>query len=364
MPPTDHNAPDPLVPPRRSTAGSAAGNTGNGTTGTPNAAATPDKVTDTGNATNTANTTTAGNPNDVASAAPATTANDGSAVCAPTEGGYSLWRISFEKLRANRTAMTAAGFLLVVLLLCFIAPLLLPVSALEQNLALGATPPSLRHWLGTDELGRDLLARLLVGGRISFAVGFLATAVSLLIGVAYGVLSGLAGGLVDRVMMRFVELVQALPFIIFVILLVTLFGRQLWLIFIAIGAVEWLTMARIIRTQVLELKSRTFVQAAQVMGQPPLRIATRHLLPNLFGLIIVYASLTVPAVILLESLLSFLGLGVQAPMTSWGDLLKVGAENMEEYPWQLIFPAALFCLTLLSLNTLGDALREAFDPRS
>lgn len=279
-------------------------------------------------------------------------------------GGNSLWAISAAKLRANRAAMISAAFLAVVLVLCIAGPLLLPVSAQEQNLARGATPPSAEHWFGTDELGRDLLARLLSGGRISFAVGFLATAVSLLIGVAYGVLSGLAGGWVDRVMMRFVELVQALPFIIFVILLVTIFGRHLWLIFIAIGAVEWLTMARIIRTQVMELKSRTFVQAAQVMGQSPLRIATSHLLPNLAGLIIVYASLTVPAVILLESLLSFLGLGVQAPMTSWGDLLKIGAENMEEYPWQLIFPAAAFCLTLLSLNTLGDALREAFDPRS
>lgn len=279
-------------------------------------------------------------------------------------GGNSLWRISMEKLRANRAAMLAAVFLLGVLVLCLIGPLLLPGSAQAQNLARGATPPSLQHWFGTDELGRDLFARLLQGGRISFAVGFLATAVSLLIGVAYGVLSGLAGGWLDRVMMRFVELVQALPFIIFVILLVTLFGRNLWLIFIAIGAVEWLTMARIIRTQVLELKSRTFVQAARVMGQSPCRIAIKHLLPNLAGLIIVYASLTIPAVILLESLLSFLGLGVQAPMTSWGDLLKIGAENMEEYPWQLVFPAIVFCLTLLSLNTLGDALREAFDPRS
>lgn len=260
--------------------------------------------------------------------------------------------------------MLSAAFLLLMLCLCLLGPLFLSLDAEQQNLARGATPPSAQHWLGTDELGRDLLARLLVGGRISFAVGFLATAVSLLIGVAYGMLSGLLGGWVDRLMMRFVELVQALPFIIFVILLVTLLGRKFWLIFIAIGAVEWLTMARIIRTQVLELKSRTFVQAAQVMGQSPLRIATAHLLPNLAGLIIVYASLTIPAVILLESLLSFLGLGVQAPMTSWGDLLKVGAENMEEYPWQLVFPAITFCLTLLSLNTLGDALREAFDPRS
>lgn len=275
-----------------------------------------------------------------------------------------MWRLSLEKLRANRAAMLSAAFLLLMLCLCLLGPLFLSLDAEQQNLARGATPPSAQHWLGTDELGRDLLARLLVGGRISFAVGFLATAVSLLIGVAYGMLSGLLGGWVDRLMMRFVELVQALPFIIFVILLVTLLGRKFWLIFIAIGAVEWLTMARIIRTQVLELKSRTFVQAAQVMGQSPLRIATAHLLPNLAGLIIVYASLTIPAVILLESLLSFLGLGVQAPMTSWGDLLKVGAENMEEYPWQLVFPAITFCLTLLSLNTLGDALREAFDPRS
>lgn len=287
----------------------------------------------------------------------------GSANALRLRSGNSLWRQSLLRLRGNRAAMLSAWFLLIMLVLCFVGPLFFGGQAHSQNLELGASAPSAEHWLGTDELGRDLFARILIGGRISFAVGLLATAVSLLIGVIYGMLSGLAGGWVDRLMMRFVELIQALPFIIFVILLVTFFGRQFWLIFIAIGAVEWLTMARIIRTQVLELKERTFVQAARVLGQSPLRVATRHLLPNLLGLIIVYASLTVPAVILLESLLSFLGLGVQAPMTSWGDLLKTGAENMEEYPWQLIFPALFFSLTLLALNTLGDALREAFDPR-
>lgn len=287
----------------------------------------------------------------------------GSASALRLRSSNSLWRQSLLRLRGNRAAMLSAWFLLIMLVLCFVGPLFFGGQAHSQNLELGASAPSAAHWLGTDELGRDLFARILIGGRISFAVGLLATAVSLLIGVIYGMLSGLAGGWVDRLMMRFVELIQALPFIIFVILLVTFFGRQFWLIFIAIGAVEWLTMARIIRTQVLELKERTFVQAARVLGHSPLRVATRHLLPNLLGLIIVYASLTVPAVILLESLLSFLGLGVQAPMTSWGDLLKTGAENMEEYPWQLIFPALFFSLTLLALNTLGDALREAFDPR-
>lgn len=260
--------------------------------------------------------------------------------------------------------MTGLIYLGIMGLLCLLAPWIAPYPYEQTNLALGATPPSSAHWLGTDMLGRDLLSRLLYGGRVSFAVGLLATAVSLGIGVIYGMISGYAGGLLDRAMMRFVEIVYSLPFVIFVILLVTLFGRNLWLIFVAIGAVEWLTMARIVRGEVVSLRQRAFVEAARCLGQCGSGIMSKHLLPNLLGVIVVYATLTVPAVMLLEAFISFLGLGVQAPMTSWGDLIKVGAENMEEYPWLLLYPSLAFSLTLFSLNFLGDGLREAFDPRA
>ncbi len=281
-----------------------------------------------------------------------------------TRPGLSLTGRAWRRLARNKMALAGLCFLVVMATLCFAAPLIAPYPYEETNLALGPTAPSAEHWLGTDMLGRDLLSRLLYGGRISFAVGLLATAVALSIGVVYGMISGYAGGLLDRAMMRFVEIVYSLPFVIFVILLVTLFGRNLWLIFIAIGAVEWLTMARIVRGEVVSLRQRAFVEAARCLGQRGGGIMRRHLLPNLLGIIVVYATLTIPAVMLLEAFISFLGLGVQAPMTSWGDLIKVGAENMEEYPWQLIFPSIVFAVTLFSLNFLGDGLREAFDPRA
>lgn len=278
--------------------------------------------------------------------------------------GLSLSGRAWGRLARNKMALGGLFFLIVMASLCFLAPLIAPYPFEETNLQLGPTPPSAEHWLGTDMLGRDLLSRLLYGGRISFAVGLLATAVAMSIGVIYGMISGYAGGLLDRAMMRFVEIVYSLPFVIFVILLVTLFGRNLWLIFIAIGAVEWLTMARIVRGEVVSLRQRAFVEASRCLGQSNGGIMKKHLLPNLLGVIVVYATLTVPAVMLLEAFISFLGLGVQAPMTSWGDLIKVGAENMEEYPWLLIFPSLAFSLTLFSLNFLGDGLREAFDPRA
>ncbi|MEO0793575.1 MAG: ABC transporter permease subunit [Verrucomicrobiota bacterium] len=275
----------------------------------------------------------------------------------------SPWADAWNRWLHNKLAVTGAIVLTAIVALCLIGPVFLSVDYQDTNLELGAQAPSAAHWMGTDTLGRDLFARVLYGGRISFAVGLLATIVSLLIGVVYGLGSGLSGGNTDRAMMRGVEIIQALPFVIFVILLVTFFGRHFWLIFVAIGAVEWLTMARIVRGQALELKVREFVQAARALGQSESQIAARHLLPNLASVIIVYGTLTVPSVMLLEAFISFLGLGVQAPMTSWGDLLKVGAENMEEYPWQLVFPALFFSATLFSLNAVGDGLRDAFDPR-
>jgi oligopeptide transport system permease protein len=243
-------------------------------------------------------------------------------------------------------------------------PMLSSYSYEQTNLDYGPQAPNAAHWLGTDTLGRDLLIRVLYGGRISLAVGFLATAVSLCIGVLYGAVSGFIGGKVDAVMMRLVDVLYALPFTIFVILLTVAFGRDWRLLFIAIGAVHWLTMARIVRAQVQSLRHREFVEAAFALGLTRARIILRHVLPNILGPVVVYATLTVPAVMLLESMLSFLGLGVQPPMSSWGLLIKEGAEKMETYPWLLIFPALCFSLTLFSLNFLGDGLRDALDPES
>lgn len=276
---------------------------------------------------------------------------------------FAFWSDAWSRLRQNRMAVGGLVFVGIMALFCFLAPWIAPYGYENQNLKLGATPPSGAYWLGTDLLGRDLLSRLLYGGRISFAVGFLATIVSLSIGVVYGSISGYLGGRTDRFMMRIVEIFYAMPFTIFVILLVVLFERKFWLIFVAIGAVEWLTMARVIRGQVFALKVKEFIQAAVSLGQSDSGIIRKHLLPNLLGTIIVYATLTIPSIMLLESFISFLGLGVQPPDTSWGDLIKQGAETMEEYPWLLIFPSLFFSLTLFALNFLGDGLRDAFDPQ-
>jgi len=223
---------------------------------------------------------------------------------------------------------------------------------------------SLRFAAGTDELGRDLLSRALVGGRLSIAVGFAATLVSVTIGILYGGIAGYVGGRVDSFMMRFVDILYALPFLIFVILLMVVFPQSLLLLFLAIGAVEWLTTARIVRGEVLALKKLPFVDAARCLGLSHAAILGRHILPNTLPPVIVYGTLTVPTVILLESVLSFLGLGVQPPNSSWGVLLNEGAERMQVYPWMLIVPASLFATTLLSLNFLGDSLRDLLDPRS
>jgi oligopeptide transport system permease protein len=279
------------------------------------------------------------------------------------EPGHSLWADAWQRLRQNRLAVAGGTLLLLLGLLCGFGPLF-SQSYLEQNLALGAVPPSAAHWLGTDTLGRDLFARILFGGRISIMVGLVATFVALAIGVTYGAVAGFFGGKTDRVMMRIVDIMYALPFTIFVILLMVFFGRNIILLFFAIGAVEWLTMARIVRGQILSINKMEFIEAARSLGFGRRRIIFRHMIPNVLGPIIVYTTLTIPAVMLLEAFLSFLGLGVQPPMSSWGVLIKDGAEKMEEFWWLLVFPGAAFSLTLFSLNFLGDGLRDALDVRS
>jgi len=276
----------------------------------------------------------------------------------------SLWSDALRRLFKNKAAVAGAIVLLILIVLAAFAPWIAPYPYAYQNLDLGASPPSSVHLLGTDVLGRDLLSRILYGARISLLVGFIATTVALIIGVSWGIIAGYAGGKIDSVMMRIVDILYGLPFIIFIILLMVIFGRNLWLLFLAIGAVEWLTMARIVRAQVLSLKNQEFVLAAQAMGVSNFAMFKRHLLPNILGPVAVYATLTIPQVMLLESFLSFLGLGIQPPMSSWGTLIKDGVESMEEYSWLLIYPGLTFTITLFALNFFGDGLRDALDPKT
>ncbi len=285
------------------------------------------------------------------------------ALLVEAEDGASLWHDAWLRLKKNPAAVTGGVVLTMMVVLAILTPWIAPYGYEAQNLDLGATPPSAAHWLGTDIFGRDLLTQILYGGRISLAVGFIATAVALVIGVTWGAVAGYVGGRIDSVMMRFVDILYALPFMIFIILLMVVFGRNILLLFLAIGAVEWLTMARIMRTQVQSLRQQEFVEAAVSLGLPPSAIIFKHIIPNALGPIIVYTTLTIPSVMLLEAFLSFLGLGIQPPQTSWGLLISYGAETMEEYPWLLIFPGLALTITLFSLNFLGDGLRDALDVR-
>jgi oligopeptide transport system permease protein len=280
------------------------------------------------------------------------------------ESGTSLWEDAWNRLQQNKLAMFGLYVVSFMIIIALLTPWIAPYSYFEQDLDLGATAPSAAHWLGTDTLGRDLLTRIMYGSRISLMVGFLATAVALTIGVLWGTVSGYFGGRVDAFMMRTVDILYALPFTIFIILLMVVFGRNILLLFMAIGAVEWLTMARIVRGQVLSIRQQEYIDAAITMGLPKRQIMLRHVIPNTLGTIIIYVTLTIPNVILLESFLSFLGLGVQPPQSSWGLLISYGVETMEEYPWLLIFPAVVLSVTLFSLNFLGDGLRDALDPKA
>ena len=284
-----------------------------------------------------------------------------------SERARGLWGDAWRRLRRNRAAVASLAVLGLLVIASLVAPALsrFALDEVDWSLATLASPPSFAngHWFGTDSNGRDLFVRVWAGTQVSLLVALLATAVSLVIGVAWGATAGYLGGRVDDWMMRFVDVLYALPYMFFVIILTVVFGRSLFLIFLAIGAVGWLTMARIVRGQALALRRQPFVDAAITLGLPARRIIARHIVPNVLGTVIVYATLTVPQVILFESFLSFLGLGVQEPLTSLGRLVAEGALEMETAPWQLLVPASVLALLLLALNFLGDGLRDALDPR-
>jgi oligopeptide transport system permease protein len=277
--------------------------------------------------------------------------------------GRSFWQDAAARLLRNRAAVVSLVLLGVITLLALLAPWISAHPFDEVYWDDIRVPPSPNHWFGTDNNGRDLFVRTLYGGQVSLLVGIAATSVSLAIGVAYGAIAGYFGGRIDGVMMRLVDVLYSLPFLFFVILLMVLFGRHIVLIFVAIGAVEWLTMARIVRGQTLAIKRREFIEAAHAGGVSAAKIIGRHVIPNTVGPVIVYVTLTIPQVILFESFLSFLGLGVQEPYTSWGVLIADGAAQMETAPWTLVFPATFLAATLFCFNFIGDGLRDALDPK-
>ena len=291
-----------------------------------------------------------------------------------SEGPQPLDRRA-RRLMKNRAAVLSMGFLVLISLMAVFAPFLSPYAYDHQNYAIISCAPDWwpdrtalcnaggAHWFGTDNLGRDLFVRVLYGARVSLAVGVIATFVSLVMGVAYGAIAGFIGGRLDELMMRFVDVLYSLPYIFLVIILMVVFRRNFFLLFIAIGAVEWLTMARIVRGQTLSIKYKEYIEAARAAGVTRTDTIVRHIVPNVLGPVIVYVTLTVPAVILAESFISFLGLGIQDPLTSWGVLISDGSKQIETAPWLLIFPALFMGVTLFCFNFIGDGLRDALDPK-
>ena len=288
--------------------------------------------------------------------------------------GRSLWADARARLFKNRAAVASMIVLAIITLMALFAPYLSRYAYDAIDYDLVSCAPSWwpgdaacsaggTHWFGTDAVGRDLFVRVLYGARVSLAVGVVATLVSLVIGVLYGATAGYLGGRVDAVMMRAVDILYSLPFIFFVIILMVMFDRNFILLFVAIGAVVWLTMARIVRGQTLSAKQKEYIEAARAAGVSPFAIITRHIIPNVVGPVVVYVTLTVPDVILTESFLSFLGLGIQEPLTSWGVLISDGANTMESAPWLLVFPALFMAVTLFCFNFIGDGLRDALDPK-
>lgn len=289
--------------------------------------------------------------------------------------GRSLWVDARRRLFRNKAAVVSMVVLSIVTLMAIFAPLLSPYSYTDQDYSIVSCAPDWwpgekavcraggEHWFGTDSVGRDLFVRTLYGARVSLAVGLVASIVSLFIGVIYGAVAGFFGGRIDELMMRFVDVLYSLPFIFFVIILMVVFNRNFILLFVAIGAVQWLTMARIVRGQTLSIKQKEFIEAARASGVGTFAIIRRHIVPNAVGPVIIYMTLSIPAVILAESFLSFLGLGIQEPLTSWGVLIAEGSDVIEIAPWALIFPAAFMAVTLFCFNFIGDGLRDALDPK-
>lgn len=303
----------------------------------------------------------------------ATGRNADAMIAAQDLKGRSLWLDARKRLLRNRAAVAGIVILALISILAALAPLLSPYVYDEVNYdIIGCAPgwwpvetscTAPGHIFGTDSVGRDLFVRTLYGARVSLAVGLVATLVSLFIGVLHGAVAGYLGGRIDALMMRIVDVLYSLPFIFFVIILMVIFDRNFVLLFVAIGAVEWLTMARIVRGQTLSIKQKEFIEAARAGGVSPLGIILRHVVPNVVGPVMVYVTLTVPGVILTESFLSFLGMGIQEPLTSWGVLISDGADQMETAPWMLVFPALFMAVTLFCFNFVGDGLRDATDPK-
>ena len=266
----------------------------------------------------------------------------------------------------HKIALLGVICLVIVILFNFIVPYIAPHDYATTNWDQVLQPPKIKggYWFGTDELGRDLLSRIAIGGRVSLLVGILGAVTAISVGTVYGAIAGFFGGIIDSIMMRIVDILNAFPFMFFVIFLVTLFGRRIEFIFISIGLFSWVEVARIVRGQTLSLKHKEFIEAAYVSGLSKWQIIFLHIIPNLLGIVVTYASLLVPTMILLESFLSFLGLGVQEPLTSWGALLQEGAQNMQVAPWQLICPGFFLTTTLFSFNFIGDGLRDALDPKN
>lgn len=275
----------------------------------------------------------------------------------------SYWQDAVRRLKQNKVAMVSLVVLLLILVMCAIGPYIYSHPFDEQNIEFTNQTPSLQHWFGLDDLGRDIFARIWMGGRISLTIGIVGAIVSLVIGVLYGGISGYCGGLVDDIMMRIVEILVGVPYMVVVIIMSVVLGKGMTSLLIALCITSWTNLARIVRGQVLELKESEYVLAARALGTPPLQIIVTHLLPNTLSLIIINTTFSIPSFIFAEAFLSFVGMGIQPPLTSWGAMAALGQQQMSYYPHELIFPALAISVTMLAFNLLGDGLRDAFDPK-